>query len=144
MMLDAPQFTSADLAEFIGEPEARVRRWHNCGFNRFFGAKDGYQVRFSVRDIAGAAIARDLVRLNFPPPLAARIGATMTHSTPGPDAVLTGTPEQIAMITPPTGSGIPMDRTAWRVPGPSTSTISIPVGDIWAGIVARTEARGGL
>ncbi|WP_449396283.1 hypothetical protein [Devosia riboflavina] len=144
MTIDEPQFTSSDVAELVGEPEGRIRHWHHCGFNRFFGAKDGYAVRYSTRDIAGFAVARDLVRMAFPTPLAARIGAIVMHRAPESDAVLTGTPEQIAMITPPPGSGIPMDRTSWRVPGPSTSTVSIPVGDIWADISARAAKRGGL
>lgn len=143
MTIDEPQFTSSDVAELVGEPEGRIRHWHHCGFNRFFGAKDGYAVRYSTRDIAGFAVARDLVRMAFPTPLAARIGAIVMHRAPESDAVLTGTPAQLAQIAPPAGSGIANDRTSWSVPGQSRSTISIPIGTIWSDIAARAAARGG-
>lgn len=139
--VDEPQFAAADVAEIIGEAEPTVRRWHHSGFAGFFGRKLDYAVRYSLRDMAGFAVARDLVRLNFPPMLAARIGATVTYANLEPGDVLRGHPRDLALIAPPHGSGIRMDRTAWRVPEKSEATIEIPVGRIFHDIVARAGRR---
>lgn len=142
MSADEPYLTSADLAELLNEPEKRLRRWHHTGFSRHFGTKDGHNVRYSARDAAGTAVARDLVALNFPPPLAARIGASVVHDDPEADMVLVGSPADIAMINAPPGSGIATDRTVWRVPSQSRATISIPVGRLFTEITRRVAMRG--
>ena len=140
---DNPIFSAGDVAAILGEPEAAVRRWHHTGFARHFGRKAGYNVVYSCRDIAGFKVARDLVVLGFPPPLAARVGAIAVFAEPKPDAVLRGRPDQIASIAPPSGSGIAMDRCVWRVPAATSAKIEIPIGRIWSDVVAKTEGRAG-
>jgi hypothetical protein len=136
-MHDNPLYSAGDVADILDEPEATIRRWHHSGFATQFGRKADYAVRYSVRDVAGMAVARDLVRLNFPPPLAARIGAIATYRDPKSDATLTGSPAAIALISPEPGSGILQDRCAWRVPAANTATITIPVGAIFADVTTR-------
>lgn len=138
MNFDDPTLNAGDVAHLIGEDESTIRRWHHAGgFSRHFGQKADYNVRYSIRDVAGFAIARDLLALGFPPPLAARIGATVTYGEPKPDAVLSGSPHDIALISPPDGSGIVHDRVMWRVPAKTRTSISIPVGRIWADVTAK-------
>lgn len=141
-MIDEPLFGAADVANVLDEKETTVRRWHHSGFSRCFGRKSDYAVRYSARDIAGFAVARDLVKLRFPPPLAARVGAVVMRHDPAPDAILSGTPEQIAAIGPEAGSGVMADRANWRAPSSSTSTISIPIGRIWADVINKTARIG--
>ena len=136
-MLDEPIFSASDVANVLDEKETTVRRWHHSGFSRCFGRKSDYAVRYTARDIAGFAVARDLVKLKFPPPLAARVGAVMMRHDPAPDVVLSGMPEQIAMLAPEPGSGIVSDRCNWRAPSSTTTTISIPVGRIWADVIDK-------
>lgn len=134
---DEPLYGPSDVATFLGERERRIRDLHDRGFGGFFGRRDGYRILYSVRDIAGAAVARDLVKLGFAPRLAARVGAVACYRNPAPDAVLSGPPDQIAAITPEPGSGIPVDRMTYRAPSHTVSTISVPVGRIFADVTAK-------
>lgn len=136
-MIDQPLFGAADVASILDEKEATVRRWHHSGFSRCFGQKSDYAVRYTARDIAGFAVARDLVKLKFPPPLAARVGACVMRQEPAADFVLAGTPDQIAAIGPDPGSGVTADRCNWRAPSATASAITIPVGRIWADVVEK-------
>lgn len=138
-MNDEPILSSADVAELLGEPEPTVRRWHHAGLLLFFGQKDGHLVFYSARDAAGFAVARDLIRVGFPPILAGRVGATVTCRDPEKGAVLEGTPQQIAQIAPPPETGIHLDRTSWRVPAKSRARVSVPVGAIFAEITHRAQ-----
>lgn len=137
MNVDEPAFGPADVAAFLGEKERRIRDLHDRGFGVFFGRRDGYRILYSVRDVASAAVARDLVALGFPPRLAARVGAIATYRTPKPDAVLDGSPDMIASLAPEPGSGIPMDRMTYRVPQQTASSISVPVGRIFADMTEK-------
>ena len=92
---------------------------------------------FHQAEHAGASVARDLVQLGFAPRLAARVGAVTCYRDPHPEAVLTGSPAQIAAITPAPGSGFVHDRQTYNMPPHIPSTISIPVGRIWADIVEK-------
>ena len=139
MNVDEPAFGAADVAEIMGEKERRVRDLHDRGFGGFFGRRDGYRVQYTARDIAGAAVARDLVAMGFAPRLAARIGATVVYRNPAPDALLRGSPDEIATIAPEPGSGIAMDRMTYRSPAGIPSKIEIPVGRIWQGVVERAS-----
>lgn len=137
-MIDTPQFGAADVAAILDEPEATIRRWHHAGsFSRHFGQKADYAVRYSARDVAGIAVARDLLALGFPPALAARISASVTYEDPSPDAVVEGSPHDIALIAPPPGSGIAQDRVAWRMPAKTASRISVPIGRIFADVTEK-------
>ena len=139
MNFDDPILNAGDIAHLIGEEEATVRRWHHSGFSNHFGRKAGHSVGYSLREAAGIAIARDLVNVRFPAPLAAKIGRILTYRAPAPDTVVTGTPEELAILAPEPGSGIMQDRMAWRIPGSTRSTISIPVGSIWADVVEKAS-----
>ncbi|MBB5040688.1 hypothetical protein [Shinella fusca] len=141
-MIDEPLFGAADVANVLDEKETTVRRWHHSGFSRCFGRKSDYAVRYSARDIAGFAVARDLVKLKFPPPLAARVGAVVMRQEPAPDAVLAGTPDQIAAIGPDPGSGVMADRCNWRAPSATTTAITIPVGRIWRDVIDKAARIG--
>lgn len=141
-MIDEPLFGAADVANVLDEKETTVRRWHHSGFSRCFGRKSDYAVRYSARDIAGFAVARDLVKLKFPPPLAARVGACVMRQEPAPDAVLAGTPDQIAAIGPDPGSGVMADRCNWRAPSATTTAITIPVGRIWRDVIDKAARIG--
>lgn len=136
-MIDTPQFGASDVAELLDETEATVRRWHHSGLQMFFGRKEGHSVLYTARDVAGFAIARDLVRIGFPPILAGRIGASVTYRNPESDTVLEGSPAEIAMIAPPPGSGIHMDRQAWRVPAQTNARIELPIGRIFADVTEK-------
>lgn len=147
MNFDEPTLNAGDIAHLIGEDETTVRRWHHSGFSNHFGEKRGHSVGYSVREAAGMAIARDLVNTRFPAPLAAKIGRILTWRNPPAHATISGTPEELAMLAPDPGSGIPQDRMAWRIPGSTRSTISVPVGKIWADVTEKASglrhARGG-
>ncbi len=106
----------------------------------YAGLDEAARVALLDREAAGFAIARDLINVRFPVPLAAKIGRILTYRTPEPDALVTGTPAELAMLAPEPGSGIMQDRMAWRIPGSTRSEISIPVGRIWVDITEK--ARG--
>lgn len=137
MKFDEPNLTSRDVAALIGEPEATVRRWHHSGFSRHFGRKAGYALTYSARDAVGIAIARDLVNVRFPPPLAAKVARILTSTIPEPEAVVTARPEDLAMLAPEPGTDIVQDRASWRVPASTRSAITIPIGRFWSDITAK-------
>ena len=139
MNVDEPAFGPADVAAFLGEKERRIRDLHDRGFGAFFGRRDGYRIKYTIRDIAGAAVARDLVALGFPPRLAARVGAIATYRTPKPEVTIEGKPEVIALMAPEPGSGIPMDRMSYLLPARTASTITIPVGRIWQDVTTKAS-----
>lgn len=139
MDFDDPILNAGDVAHLIGEDESTIRRWHHSGSSNHFGVKRGHSVGYSVREAAGFAIARDLINVRFPVPLAAKIGRILTWRIPPDHATISGTPEELAMLAPEPGSGIMQDRMAWRIPGSTRSTISIPVGSIWADVVEKAS-----
>lgn len=146
-MYDEPTLNAGDVAHLIGEEEATIRRWHHSGSSNHFGTKRGHSVGYSVREAVGFAIARDLVNVRFPVPLAAKVARILTWRNPPEHATISGTPEELAMLAPEPGSGILQDRMQWRIPGSTRSTITVPVGRIWADVVEKAgrlrRARAG-